>query len=126
VNEGEAMPLYTTDQKTLAIRELHQAIDVFGASSEQAILICEAGANHAMRSELDGIREARKAAGSGYVACACRDCMETAITSDGKLALCSDCEDAGCEAGAEQECQSPNAYGCGENDPANDNEGETP
>jgi hypothetical protein len=111
------MPLYTKEQLTLAIRDLHQAIDTFGASSEQAILICEASASHEVRSELDGIRENRKAAGSGYVACACRDCMETAITSDGKLALCSDCEEAGCEAGAEKECCSPHAYGCGENEP---------
>jgi hypothetical protein len=51
--------------------------------------------------------------------------MEIAITDHGEPALCSDCQAAGCEAGAEQECQSPNAYGCGENDPANDTEGET-
>jgi hypothetical protein len=54
---------------------------------------------------------------SGYVPCACRDCMELAITDHGEPVLCSDCEEAGCEAGVEQECQSPNAYGCGENEP---------
>ena len=48
---------------------------------------------------------------SGYVDCACRDCMNIAIASDGKPALCSDCQEAGCEAGADKECQAPGAYG---------------
>lgn len=47
---------------------------------------------------------------SGYVPCACRDCFETAIGELGK-ALCHECDEHGCEAGAEQECCSPNAYG---------------
>ena len=48
---------------------------------------------------------------SGYVSCACRDCMEIAITTSGEPALCSGCQEAGCEAGAEKECQAPGAYG---------------
>ncbi len=47
---------------------------------------------------------------SGYSSCPCRDCMEVAMDGD----LCGDCEEAGCEAHAEQECCSPTAYGCGE------------
>lgn len=43
----------------------------------------------------------------GYVPCACRDCLETAIGEPGALcgepgALCGECEDAGCE--LEREC----------------------
>lgn len=35
---------------------------------------------------------------SGYTACACRDCMDIAITGDDrKPALCLLCKDAGCE-----------------------------
>lgn len=51
---------------------------------------------------------------SGYRNCACRDCFEIAIGEPG--ALCSECEEAGCEAGTEQECQAPNAYGQGEDE----------
>src|ERR1700742_4248407 len=47
---------------------------------------------------------------SGYVPCACRDCFETAIGELGQ-ALCHDCEEHGCEAGAEAECCSHHAYG---------------
>ncbi len=46
---------------------------------------------------------------SGYRDCACRDCFEIAIGEEG--ALCSECEEAGCEAGAEKECEAPGAYG---------------
>jgi hypothetical protein len=55
--------------------------------------------------------------GSGYVQCACRDCMEIAISSGGKKrAFCSGCRDAGCpdyqgQPGMSQECQRPDAYG---------------
>jgi hypothetical protein len=49
--------------------------------------------------------------GTGYVSCACRDCMEIAIGTPGK-ALCSECNEHGCEAGAEQECSVPYAYDC--------------
>jgi hypothetical protein len=58
---------------------------------------------------------------SGYTPCACRDCMDTAITSDGKPSLCLLCKDAGCEisygefmgaGGAHSlECQRDDAYG---------------
>lgn len=44
---------------------------------------------------------------SGYVSCACRDCMEIAIGAPG--AFCHECEDAGCE--GERECQAAEAYG---------------
>jgi molybdenum cofactor biosynthesis enzyme MoaA len=57
---------------------------------------------------------------SGYTPCACRDCMDVAITSDGKPALCLLCKDAGCEisygefmgaSGAHSlECQRADAY----------------
>lgn len=47
---------------------------------------------------------------SGYVPCACRDCFETAIGELGQ-ALCHECGEHGCEAGAEAECCSPSAYG---------------
>lgn len=34
---------------------------------------------------------------SGYTACACRDCMDTAVSSDtSKPELCAECEQAGC------------------------------
>lgn len=49
---------------------------------------------------------------SGYCHCACRDCFEIAIASDGEegVALCGDCEEAGCEPNA-GECCAPGAYG---------------
>ena len=53
---------------------------------------------------------------SGYVDCACRDCFEIAIGTAGE-ALCHACRDAGCEAGEEQECKSPSAYGYEEGAP---------
>lgn len=43
---------------------------------------------------------------SGYVPCACRDCMEVAIAGDDGVALCSDCKESGCDDG---ECQAPHA-----------------
>lgn len=46
---------------------------------------------------------------TGYVDCACRDCFDTAIGTAGE-ALCSHCEEAGCECGA-GECQREDAYG---------------
>jgi hypothetical protein len=54
---------------------------------------------------------------SGYVPCACRDCMETAIADRSKpLAYCHECEAAGCpdyqgQPGMSQECRAPSAYG---------------
>lgn len=36
---------------------------------------------------------------SGYLPCACRDCMEIAIGLTG--AMCHDCEEAGCEPDSE-------------------------
>ena len=44
---------------------------------------------------------------SGYTPCACRDCMQTAIGTQG-LAMCSECEESGCE--PDSECQAPHAY----------------
>lgn len=36
---------------------------------------------------------------SGYTHCACRDCMDTTVSSDtSKPELCEDCKEAGCEA----------------------------
>lgn len=51
-----------------------------------------------------------KTKSTGYTPCACRDCFETAIGLAG-VALCHDCETAGCDGG---ECQSPTAYGQGD------------
>jgi hypothetical protein len=48
---------------------------------------------------------------SGYVHCACRDCMNLAISGDGKPALCGECSQCGCDGDGLQECQSPTAYG---------------
>lgn len=49
--------------------------------------------------------------GSGYTSCACRDCMEVAISNDdSKPAYCHACVAAGCpdyqgQEGMSQECQ---------------------
>ena len=43
---------------------------------------------------------------TGYVPCACRDCMEIAIGTSGEGALCHECESAGCEAN-DGECSVP-------------------
>lgn len=45
---------------------------------------------------------------TGYVHCACRDCMELTIGVDG-VAFCDDCTDAECA--LDHECQRPDAYG---------------
>jgi hypothetical protein len=58
---------------------------------------------------------------SGYTPCACRDCMDRAVSSDmAQPELCSDCQDAGCVAVAPYnervqfcttyECQRDDAY----------------
>lgn len=53
---------------------------------------------------------------SGYCDCACRDCFEIAIasledddTNDG-LALCWECNEAGCDPKSESECNREDAY----------------
>ncbi len=51
---------------------------------------------------------------SGYCDCVCPDCFEVAIASDENLALCWECEEAGCDGEEGSECQRPDAYGCGE------------
>ena len=52
---------------------------------------------------------------SGYCDCPCRDCFEVSQTDfDGNPQLCSDCEESGCSAEGNAECQSPYAYGMGE------------
>lgn len=50
---------------------------------------------------------------SGYISCACRDCFEVAIASNDETdpAMCSLCEEAGCDASGESECQGEHAYG---------------
>ena len=46
----------------------------------------------------------KRAKESGYTPCACRDCMETAISDDmSKPDMCHECQDAGCE--PDSECQ---------------------
>ena len=52
----------------------------------------------------------RPAVVSGYVHCNCRDCFEIAIAGAGEtdeIALCSDCDEAGCEANAGECLASP-------------------
>ena len=59
----------------------------------------------------------KKPVSSGYVSCACRDCMELAIHSPSKkLSYGAACEAAGCPddqsvPGMSQECRAPGAYG---------------
>jgi hypothetical protein len=54
---------------------------------------------------------------SGYTSCACRDCMDTTVSSDtSKPELCSECVDAGCAKQLDLldkhvECQRDDAYG---------------
>ena len=57
---------------------------------------------------------------SGYAPCACRDCMDTTVSSDiTQPELCSECADAGCEvfprgfnnSSVVWECQRDDAYG---------------
>lgn len=43
---------------------------------------------------------------SGYTSCACRDCMEIAISNDTRRPdLCGECEDAGCDADGASDCR---------------------
>lgn len=52
---------------------------------------------------------------SGYSDCACRDCFDIAISDDiAQPDLCGDCEEAGCDAEGEEDCQRADAYGDGE------------
>lgn len=46
---------------------------------------------------------------SGYHDCPCRDCFEIAIGCDdeGKPDLCSECEEHGCDATGNSECETP-------------------
>lgn len=60
------------------------------------------------------VRKPRQA--GGYVPCACRDCMEIAISGGKGKSFCSGCRDAGCpdyqgQPGMSQECQRADAYG---------------
>ena len=56
---------------------------------------------------------------SGYTYCACRDCMDTTVSSNANNPeLCSECETAGCEPTPfgepmtnRYECQRDDAYG---------------
>jgi hypothetical protein len=47
---------------------------------------------------------------SGYVSCACRDCMEIAINDEDEPALCLECEEAGCSVDGDEECSAPHCY----------------
>jgi len=53
---------------------------------------------------------------SGYCPCACRDCFEIAITSDGKPALCNECEASGCDCNGNASCEVPPDFSDEEND----------
>lgn len=67
-------------------------------------------------------REPETATQSGYTHCACRDCMDVAMSSNvSKPELCSECKDAGCvpiapyneriQFCSTYECQRDDAYG---------------
>lgn len=44
--------------------------------------------------------------GSGYCDCACRDCFDVTVASDVNVPeLCSLCEEAGCSADGDEDCQ---------------------
>lgn len=47
---------------------------------------------------------------SGYHDCPCRDCFEIAIgcDDDNNPDLCHECEEAGCDASGESECEAQN------------------
>lgn len=48
---------------------------------------------------------------SGYTICACRDCMDTAVSEDeNKPELCTECENAGCDVGGDSDCERDDAY----------------
>lgn len=49
---------------------------------------------------------------SGYCNCACRDCFEIAISSDDKPALCWECEESGCSAEGDSECDREPEQSC--------------
>ena len=56
---------------------------------------------------------------SGYTPCACRDCMDTVVSSDWTTPeLCSECADAGCEPGQSEsdayDCLRDDAYSVGD------------
>ena len=49
---------------------------------------------------------------SGCCDCACRDCFDVAIgDDDAGLALCLECQDAGCDDSGDCECCRDDAYG---------------
>lgn len=57
---------------------------------------------------------------SGYTHCACRDCMDTTVSSDtSKPELCSACQEADClpcEARSGDDCITPTAHECQRDD----------
>jgi len=67
-----------------------------------------------MAAKVIGMQDAseyRSACTSGYTDCACRDCFEIAISDDmAHPDLCNECEEAGCDAEGESECEAPGAY----------------
>lgn len=50
----------------------------------------------------------------GYLPCACRDCFELTVGGE----LCSLCEDAGCDAEGESECEGEHSYCSGDDEGA--------
>lgn len=56
---------------------------------------------------------------SGYHDCPCRDCFEIAIGCNeyGDPDLCSECEEHGCDALGDEDCNAPHAYGGSCDDP---------
>lgn len=56
------------------------------------------------------MRETTKIRESGYTNCACRDCFEIAIGYMDEPNLCNECDEAGCSADGDAECDAPGAY----------------
>lgn len=50
----------------------------------------------------------------GYCSCACRDCMEIAISNKDEPTLCWECEEAGCDVEGNSGCESTICPDCGE------------
>lgn len=88
-----------------------------GVSMAPVLHQCETGDPGCMHDSTGAMVKGPGApsAPTGYVHCACRDCMETAIGVQG-VVFCSDCTDAECA--LDHECQRPDAYGAGETEEA--------
>lgn len=103
-----AEPLSTV-LSTMGKVDVRMTRETFCPDSEFAMLrMAEQDAANALAAY---IRHHIAAAPSGARPCAVSDCMETAVGIVG--AVCSQCEETGCEAGETCECEDTNALECG-------------